>query len=148
MDTKEAMAKLTEKFGSREALLGHQLITLSMLGQPCDITFYKKKPLLDVTVHERLSLALAYGAGAKKLQEMLANIKVSDGSTVNLMEVWTVNAMPKGGISEEDLEAVDLSKGEEKVGPNGETLRKMISETYHCKTKEEEDHFLRRFIAS
>ena len=148
MDTKEAMAKLTEKFGSREALLGHQLITLSMLGQPCDITFYKKKPLLDVTVHERLSLALAYGAGAKKLQEMLANIKVSDGSTVDLMEVWTVNAMPKGGISEEDLEAVDLSKGEEKVGPNGETLRKMISETYHCKTKEEEDHFLRRFIAS
>ena len=147
MDTKEAIAKITEQFGSRESFLGYTLVTLSMSGQPCDITFYKK-PLLDVTVHERLSLALAYGAGAKKLQDMLSNIKVSDGSTVNLMEVWTVNPMPKSGISEEDLKAVDLAKGDEKVGPHGETLRKMISDTYHCKTKEEEDHFLRRFIAS
>lgn len=148
MDTNEAMKKITEQFGSREGFLGYQLVMLSMMGQPCDITFYKRKPLLHVIIHERLSLALAYGAGAKKLQEMLANIEVSNGSKINLMEIWTVNPMPKGEFSEEKLKAVDLSKGEEKVGPNGETLRKMISDTYHCKTKEEEDYYLRRFIAS
>jgi hypothetical protein len=56
--------------------------------------------------------------------------------------------MPKGGISEDSLQAADLAKGEERVGPNGETLRKMISDTYHCENKEEEDYYLRRFIAS
>ena len=148
MDTKEAKAKLIEKFGSREGLLAHVLLTLSMTTQPCDITFYNKAPLLDVIVHERLSLALAYGAGVKKMQEMFAEIQVSGGSTVNIKDVWGVNPMPVGGIGEEKLQAVDLSEGDAKVGPNGETMRKIISDTYHCKTKEQEDYFLRRFIAS
>ena len=56
--------------------------------------------------------------------------------------------MPVGGFSEEELENVNLSQAEEKSGPNGEPLRKMIRDTYHCNTREEEDRFLRRFIVS
>jgi len=41
-----------------------------------------------------------------------------------------------------------MSKAEEKVSPNGETLRQMIRETYRCTTVEKEDRYLRRFIAS
>ncbi len=124
------------------------LLTLSLTGQPCDITFYKRKPLLDVIVNERLSLALLYGAGPDKLGELLANLHLVDGPTINIADIWTVNPMPKDGISEEELGAVDIARGEEIMGTNGETLRKMISDTYHCSCREEEDRFLRRFIAS
>jgi len=89
-----------------------------------------------------------YGAGVKKIKEMLEHIKLSNGDTVSIEDIWTINPMPKGGYSKEELEAVDLHEADEKVGPNGETLRKMISDTYHCKSKENEDYYLRRFIAS
>ena len=56
--------------------------------------------------------------------------------------------MPAEGFQDGELEAVDLTSAEEKVGPNGETLRRMISETYHCSSREEEDEYLRRFISS
>ncbi|MFI4976102.1 MAG: hypothetical protein ACHP84_16295 [Caulobacterales bacterium] len=142
------MKKIEAHFGSREGMLGFSLVQLSSSGQPCDVTFYKRKPILDVKVDQQLGLALAYGAGAKKLQELLSAIKFSDGTRASLSEIWTVNPMPKGGFSVEELEAVDLAGGEAADGPNGETLRQMISETYHCQTREEEDRFLRRFIAS
>ena len=41
-----------------------------------------------------------------------------------------------------------MSQAEEKVGPYGRTLRKMIKYTYHCKSRGEENYYLRRFIAS
>jgi hypothetical protein len=63
-------------------------------------------------------------------------------------QIWTINPMPKGGIPKAELDAADMNEAEESVGPNGETLRKMISETYHCSCREEEDRYLRRFIAS
>jgi hypothetical protein len=56
--------------------------------------------------------------------------------------------MPKGGFTKEELDKVDLSEAEERVGPNGETLREMIRNTYRCKSRDEEDHHLRRYIAS
>ena len=71
MDQKEAMQKLKEKFGDGSGLLAQQILMLSMSGQPCDVTFFKKPPALDVTIDHQISLALMYGAGAKKLQEML-----------------------------------------------------------------------------
>ena len=148
MDTNE-MKKLMEKtFGSRIGFLGHQIVTLSMTGQICDVTFYSKEPAIDVKIDQQINLALMYGAGAEKLKEMLENIKLSNGDVVGISEIWTINPMPQGGFSKEELEAVDLRKGKEKDGPNGETLRKMISDTYHCKSREDEDHYLRRFIAS
>lgn len=148
MDTKEAMEKIEEEFGSRLGFLGHQVIMLSMTGQPCDVTFYNRKPALDASIDQKINIALMYGAGAKKLKEMLENIKLSNGDVVSLGEIWTINPMPKGGFSESELAEVDLSEGDEKVGPNGETLRKMISDSYHCGSREEEDRYLRRFIAS
>jgi hypothetical protein len=56
--------------------------------------------------------------------------------------------MPQAGFSEDELAAVDLAEAEEPAGPNGETLRKMIRDTYHCKDRDQEDYYLRRFIAS
>ena len=148
MDIKKAIEKILEHYGSREAFLGNQLVTLSMTGQPCDVTFFQKKPAIDVIIDPRINIALMYGAGAKKLKEILASIKLSNGDVISIEEIWTINPMPKGGISPEELNKVDMSKAEERVGPNGETLRKMISDTYHCETKEQEDLYLRRFIAS
>ena len=142
------MKRITDKFGSREAALGYQLVLLSQFGQPADITFFNRDPIIDVTVDPQLALALAYGAGPKKLKEKLERVKFSDGTVASLMEIWTVNPMPKGGFTDAELDAVDLAEAEKPSGPNGETLRKMISETYKCKTREEEDYYLRRFIAS
>lgn len=148
MDIKKGIEKVLEHFGSREAFLSNQLWMLSMTGQPCDVTFFKKKPAIDVIIDPKINIALMYGAGAKKLHEMLMNIKLSNGEIITLDEIWTINPMPKGGIPQEELNNVDMSEAEEKVGPNDETLRKMISDTYHCETKEQEDLYLRRFIAS
>jgi hypothetical protein len=47
-----------------------------------------------------------------------------------------------------DIRDIDLSQGKEIVGANGETARKIIRETYHCKSRAEEDFFLARWIAS
>ena len=148
MDTNEMVDKLEEEFGSRLGFMAHQIQLLSMTGQRCDVTFYEKKPAIEVKIDQTISLALMYGAGAKKLKELLENIGLSNGDTISFREIWTINPMPVGGIPKEELDAVDMAEAEEQSGPNGETLRKMISETYHCETKEEEDQFLRRFIAS
>jgi hypothetical protein len=144
----EFMAIIKEQFGSRVGFLGYQLIMLSMSGQQCDLTFYKRKPVLDVKIDQRLALALMYGAGPRKLHELLTNLKLSNGEVLSIEDIWTVNPMPKDGFSEDELRSVDLAKGDDKLGPNGETLRKMIRDTYHCENKDEEDHYLRRFIAS
>jgi len=148
MNTRDAVQMLLNHFGSREAFLGSLLVDLSMAGQPCDITFYRRPPAIDVVVDQRIHIALMYGAGAKKLHELLDNVSLSNGESCRLDEIWTINPMPKGGIPVNELQAVDMSHGEEQVGPNGETLRKMIGETYHCKNREEEDVFIRRFLAS
>ena len=148
MDTKKMIAEIEKEFGSRMGFLGHQILMLSMTGQKCDITFFKKKPAIDVKIDQQINLALMYGAGAKKLQEMLENIKLSNGDSVSIGEIWTINPMPKGGFTKEELYSVDMTEAEQEAGPNGETLRKMIKNTYHCKSKDEEDYYLRRFIAS
>ncbi len=148
MDIKDGIKKLEEQFGSRYGFLGYQVINLSMLGQPCDITFYKKKPALNIKIDQNINIALMYGAGANKLKELLENIKLSNGDVVSISEIWTINPMPVSGFTDEELASVDLSLGEEKAGPNGETLREMISETYHCNSPAEVEKFLRRFIAS
>ena len=108
---------------------------LSMSGQPCDVTFFQRKPALDVTIDSQINLAMMYGAGAEALKEKLERIRLSDGEVVSINDIWTLNPMPSGGLSESDLAAVDLATAEETSGPNGETLRKMISDTYHCKTR-------------
>ena len=121
---------------------------LSQTGQPCDVTFYRRDPIIDVRVDQQLFLALAYGAGHKRLADMLNAIKFSDASTAAITDIWTLNPMPKDGFTEQQLASVDLDDAESPVGPNGEALRQMIRDTDHCTTVQQEDKYLRRFIAS
>jgi len=144
----DAMKRLQEHFGGPEGLNGHMIVTLSMSGQPCDVTFRDRKPILDVKIDESIALALVYGAGAKKLAEKLQQIKLSDGHVVSLDDIWTIMPMPAGGFTDEELAEVDLADGEEQAGPKGETIREMVRNVYHCKSKDEEEKFLRRYLAS
>ena len=141
------MKRLEQHFGSREGMLKHTLLMLSISGQPTDVTFFRRKPILDVRVSTKLGAAQLYGLQAR-IPALLRHIEFSNGTIADLSEVWTINPMPKGGFTQAELDAVDLSAAEERAGPNGETLRKMIRKSYHCKSRKETDFFLRRFIAS
>jgi hypothetical protein len=120
---------------------------LSTSGQPADVTFYRRKPILDVRVSTKIGAARLYGLESQ-LPRLLKRIEFSNGVVASLGEIWTVNPMPMDGFSPEELATVDLAQGEERQGPQGETLRKMIRKTYHCKSRKETDYFLRRWIAS
>lgn len=143
----EAIKRLEQHFGSREAMLTHNLTVLSSSGQPADVTFYRRKPLINVQISTKIAAARLYGLGSQ-LPRILKRIEFSDGATASLAEIWNINPMPAEGFTDEDLAAVDLADGEKRYGPNGETLRKMIREMYQCKSREETDFYLRRWLAS
>ena len=136
------------EFGFRASFLIHQLEWMALKAIACDITLRSGKPHIDVTIEPKFSFALMYGAGAKDVRGMLSEIRLSNGQTLDFTDIWTIHPMPKGGVDPEKLAAVDLSHAEEKSGSNGETIRQMISATYHCESREEEDRYLRRFFAS
>jgi hypothetical protein len=142
------MARLKSRFGDGRGLVAQILVDLSASGQPCDVTFLDRAAALDVTIDQKIALALMYGAGAAKLQEMLEQISLSNGDVVSFGQIWMILPMPVGGISAQALADVDLSEGEERFGPKGETVREMIRNLYHCKSKEEGEKFLRRYLAS
>jgi DNA replication protein DnaD len=147
-DVQRGIDAILQQDGGRIHHLFRQLQHLAMSRQPADVTLYSGKPHINVKIGQKFLYALMYGAGAEKLRELLSMLELSNGATVSITDIWTINPMPAEGFTNGELEAVDLGAAEEKVGPNGETLRKMISETYHCSSKEEEDRYLRRFIAS
>ena len=143
----EAIKRLEQHFGDREGMLTHTLTLLSTSGQPTDVTFYKRKPILDVRVSAKIGAARLYGLESH-VPRLLRRIEFSNGTVANLSEIWTINPMPADGFTEEQLNNVDLSEGERQAGANGETIRKMISKSYHCKSNKETDYYLRRWIAS
>ena len=143
----EAIKQLEKHFGDREGMLTHSLTLLSTSGQPTDVTFYKRKPILDVRVSAKLGAARLYGLESH-VPRLLRRIEFSNGMVANLSEIWTINPMPVGGFTEAELDIIDLSEGEQQAGPQGETIRKMIRKTYHCKSNKETDYYLRRWIAS
>jgi hypothetical protein len=145
--TQEAIKLLEQHFGSREGMLTHTLTMLSSSGQPADITFYRRKPLINVQISTKIAAARFYGLEGQ-LPRILKRIPFSNGEVAGLAEIWTVNPMPIGGFADDELAAVDLAEADERHGPNGETLRKMIRKTYQCKTRKETDFYLRRWIAS
>jgi len=51
MDHNEVRQMIEKEFGSRLGFIGHQILMLSINGQPCDITFYKKPPAIDVKIN-------------------------------------------------------------------------------------------------
>jgi hypothetical protein len=149
IDREQAVRNLDKHFGSPGGgMLAHTVITMSMSGQHCDMTFHKRGPALDVKIDERIAITLMYGAGAKKMQEMLGSVRLSNGKVVSYDDIWIIFPMPQGGLSQEQLAEVDLAAGDEVWGPNGETVREMIHNVYHCKTKGEEEKYLRRYLAS
>ena len=106
----EARKRLEQHYGSREGMLTRTLIFLSTTGQPTDVTFYRRKPILDVRVSTKLGAAELYGL-ENRIPMLLRRIEFSDGTVAALKEIWTVNPMPKGGISQAELDAVDLASG-------------------------------------
>ncbi len=132
----------------RFVMLGNMILQLSMSQQPCDITFYDRPAKLDVKIDPNFHVPLMYGAGAQKLMEMLEEIRLSDGSSVSINEVWTIHPMPHNGISDAELAAVDLKDGDALAGPLNKTVREMIREVYHCQSDEDAEKYLRRYLAS
>jgi hypothetical protein len=147
INPREAIKQLEQHFGSHENMLIHNLTMLSSSGQPADIIFYRRKPLINVQISTKIAAARLYGLESQ-LPWILKRIEFSNGAVASLAEIWTVNPMPIDGFTDEELTAVDLTEGDERCGPNGETLRKMIRKMYQCKSHRETDLYLRRWIAS
>ena len=128
-------------------MLWDMLTKLAISKQPCDITRFKGKPIINVQFDQKIVYALMYGAGAKTLADMMSEIKLSNGEIISFNEIWTINPMPKNGFTAQELAEVDLSDVDQPT-PYGKSLREMISETYCCQSGAEEDQYLRRYIAS
>lgn len=143
----EAIRRLDEHFGGREGMLTNTLTMLSTSGQPTDVTFFRRKPIVDARVSVKIGAARLYGLESH-IPRLLKRIEFSNGMVANLAEIWTINPMPVGGFTQEELDSVDMSQGDQPAGPRGETIRKMIRKSYHCKSNKEVDYYLRRWIAS
>src|SRR5208283_2347930 len=87
---KKSMITFEEIFGPRFTLLGRQLLTVSCLGRKCDVTFFKNEPAIDVTVDQRLGLALCCGVGPEMFYKMLQDIRLSNGAVVQMSDIWTI----------------------------------------------------------
>ena len=93
----EAIKRLEQHFGSREGMLTHTLTMLSTSGQPADVTFYRRKPLIDVRISTKIGAARLYGLESH-LPRLLKRIEFSNGVVASLGEIWTVNPMPMDGF--------------------------------------------------
>lgn len=135
---------------SHLADLLYQLVHHAKTGQPFDVTFFDREPLLDATLDDIFAskfLATVFGP-ASALQRLCERVKFSDDTVVPIAAIWILNPMPPGGIDNEALSRADLARAEEAAGPNGETIREMIADTYHCESTAELDWHTRRWIAS
>jgi hypothetical protein len=133
---------------SREMGLIGLILAAVCDGAPCDVTFYDRLPAINVTFSPRLAQLCNPSSGPRVWQKHLNALRLSNGLTVTLKEIWSVYPMPKGGFTEEELAAVDMSLAEEPLTADGRTWRQMVRDTYHCTSREEEDLYLRRVIAS
>ena len=57
--------------------------------------------------------------------------------------MWTLKFVP----DDMDVSGVDIARTDRRHGPGGETLREIIRNTYRCRSRAEEDHFIARWIA-
>ena len=105
----EAIKRLEQHLTLREEMLTHTLAMLSTSGQPTDVTFYKRRPLLDVKISTKIGAARLYGLESH-LPRLLKRIEFSNGAVVSLGEIWTINPMPMGGFSAEELASATFRK--------------------------------------
>jgi hypothetical protein len=147
VDWTEARRRLDEIFPTRECSLLLQLAHYAATGQTFDATFYGREPSLEVTLTQEFAfefLNAVAGERADDINRLCRRIKFSDGTSISLSGIWTLNYMPR----DLDISDVDLSQGEQRIGDQGETMREIICNTYRCQSRAEEDFFLARFIAS
>jgi hypothetical protein len=113
-----------------------------------DVTFHDREPLLEVTLDrsyaQEFCATLVYGGSALRLIALFKHVRFADGTSVCGSQIWTINYMPP----DLDPRGVDMAQAEEVIGFSGETLREIVRNTYRCKTRAEEDHFIARWIAS
>jgi hypothetical protein len=147
IDLAKARRRLDELFPTREHHLLWQLEHFARTGQTFDVTFFGREPSLEVTLAQEFAFefleALGWGR-SEQVNELCRRVRFSDGSAVSMAGIWTLNYMPH----DLDIRGVDLSEGEQRIGDRGETMREMISDSYRCRSRAEEDFFLARFIAS
>ncbi len=82
----EAMKRFEQHFGGREGMLTRMLTMLSTSGQPTDVTFYRRKPILDVRVSTKIGAARLYGLESQ-LPRLLKRIEFSNGVVASLGEI-------------------------------------------------------------
>jgi hypothetical protein len=126
------------------------LLVYAKTGLSFDVTFHGHGPILEVTLDDVFAskfLAAIYGP-YRALHRLCGQIKFSDGTVTPIENIWTFHPMPPGGIDNGALRRADLAQAEVRAGPNGETVREMIRDTYRCGSAAEEDWFVRRWIAS
>ena len=58
MDNKEAIKRVEEMFGSHLEFVWHQIMQLSLSGELCDVTFYKRKPAINVKIDQKIMLLI------------------------------------------------------------------------------------------
>jgi len=124
-----------------------KLVDLSMREGYCDITFHNREPLIGVRLSPALNAALMYGAGAKKLTELLDRVETKSGASFRAVDVWVIVEFPYGPPSEADLAGVDLAGGDNEVVP-GVSLKEMTRQIYHCSSEAETEKMLRRVLAA
>jgi len=147
IDFTEAWRRMSELFPSRKHHQLWQLAHYAETGQTFDVTFFGREPSLEVTLTQEFAfefLSAAADGRVDDINRLCRKVCFSDGSSTGLHGIWTINYMPRGL----DISGVDLSEGEQRIGDQGETMREIISTTYRCRTRAEEDFFLARFIAS
>jgi hypothetical protein len=137
--------RMTEIFGSRDKHLLWHLVHYARTSQKFDATFYDREPLLDVALDKWWSNEFLCG---RRLTKLLKNVAFSDGTSVHVSDIWTMNYMPDEGVSIKELNDANIEEAEAKIGLGGETARLMLRNTYKCRSAAEEDWFIRRWIAS
>jgi len=143
----EAKQRLYEQFPTRERFMLWQLAHYASTDQTFDATFYGREPSLEVTLTQKFAYAFMDALASERtsdLSRLIRRVCFSDGTSIGMTGIWTLNYMPR----DLDISNVDLSPGEQRIGDQGETMREMISNTYRCRSRAEEDFFLARFIAS
>ena len=133
-------------------MLALMMQNLALSGNPCDVITYSGRRYLEVTLAPEFFYALMYGAGAKRMAEILSQIKLTKedepDATVSLNDIWMIYPMPKEGFTDAELAAVDMKHADKRVEPSGKTVREIIQETYRPKDDKELEYFLRRYLAS
>jgi len=69
----DIVERVRTNFGDGRGMLTFILVQLSLSRQPCDITFYDRLPMFDVTIDPKMNILLLYGAGGRR-QERLQSI--------------------------------------------------------------------------